>query len=503
MSESKIDCQPLLSFAFNRSVKVRQENPNITSNAGVVLLRELDHVLGIIDAIAKDISDPRKQAFIRYSLAELLRERIFAIALGYSRQDAVDVLAHDPAFKVAVWNRTGTGAIGERLASQPTTSRLIAILSSWHNRQALREHLLTPILRHQQQGGDNHKVALGVVDIDGFPVETHGEQPGAEYNGYYGKTIYSPLTASFSPDGTFASKRLGEGFLHAELRNGNAAPAEGAALFLNETIDKAKQLANVVAVRADAAFASADILNQLDGAGVRFTVRLPENKALERIAAPYLTRPVGRPEKDGREFAIELGGYMNPKWYKPYRVVMVVVDKPDKNGRLTLVPHHFFIITNWPKEKRSAWEVTTHYRQRATFEDRLGEWNSLGVNLSQDCFIKNEVTLLLSMLAFNFLEILRGEMESTNGSRDASPYALEESGWDMARIQNIMLKVGGKFSRGSRRLLLDIAEGIAPLWQKLMARIKKIHQVQCIRLSGSTDFTPLPNHAFQRFTPRN
>lgn len=243
----------MISFAFNRSVKVRQESPSITSNAGVILLRELDHVLGIIDAIALDISDPRNQGFIRYSLAELLRERIFAIALGYSRQDDADVIAHDPAFKIAVWNRTGTSAVGERLASQPTTSRIIAILSNWHNRQALREHLLTLILRHQQ-GGNNHKVALGVVDMDGFPVETHGEQPGAEYNGYYGKTVYSPLTASFSSGGTFASKRLGEGFLHAELRNGNAAMAEGAVLFLNETIDKAKQLANVIAVRADAAF---------------------------------------------------------------------------------------------------------------------------------------------------------------------------------------------------------------------------------------------------------
>lgn len=502
MSESKNRRPPLFSLEFNRSVKVRSESPDITSNAGVLLLREVDHILDITASIAKDISDPRNQDYIRYGIAELLRERIYAIAAGYSRQDDADIIAHDPAFKIAVWEKPGTKVADERLASQPTSSRLAALLSQWHNREALRHHLLTPILRHQRQGGGDRKVSLGVVDVDGFPVETHGAQPGAEYNGYYGKTVYSPLAAFFSPNGTFDARRLGGGFLHAALRNGAAAPAEGAGLFLDEAIDKARLLAKIVAIRADAAFAGADILNQLDGMDTRFTIRLPENAVLERLAAPYLTRPPGRPPKEGYEFAVELAGYKNPRWNKEYRVVLVVVDKPGKDGSLALFPHHFFIVTNWTKERFAAWELVTHYRQRGTFEDRLGEWNALGLNLSQDSFAKNEVTLLLSMLAFNLLEILRTEMERAKDPRENPPHTQGESGWDMARFQNIMLKVGGKLSRGGRRLWMDIADGIAPLWQALLTRVGKLRRIRATSPSVTAAFTPLPSHAHTRFTPR-
>lgn len=499
MSESRSRQQALFSFAFNRSVKVRQESPDITSNAGVLFLREADHRLGVTDAIAEDLFDSRNQDYIRYSIAELLRERLYSIATGYACQDDVDVIAHDPAFKIAVWNKSGTRVAEERIASQPTVSRLVALLSRWHNREALRRHLVTPIRRHQRQGGGDRRVALGVVDVDGFPVETHGEQPGAAYNGYYGKTVYSPLAAFFSPNGTFDSSRLGEGFLHAVLRNGDAAPAEGADLFLGEALDKAKALAKTVAVRADAAFAGADILNRLDESGVRFTIRLPDNPAIQRLAAPYLTRPAGRPLKEGYEFALELDGYKNPKWNKAYRVMLVVVDKPDKSGSLSLFPHHFCIVTNWPVERFSAGKLLTHYRRRGTFEDRLGEWNTLGVNLSQDSFPKNEVTLLLSMLAFNLLEILRGEMESARDPRENPPQA---SGWDMSRFRNIMLKVGGKLSRGGRRLWLDIAEGLAPLWQTLLARLGKLRPMQSTIQPATSTFTPLPKHAYRSFTPR-
>lgn len=50
------------------------------------------------------------------------------------------------------------------------------------------------------------------MDVDCFPVETHGSQSGAAYNGYYGKIVYSPLTAFFPPNGTFDARRLGKGF---------------------------------------------------------------------------------------------------------------------------------------------------------------------------------------------------------------------------------------------------------------------------------------------------
>lgn len=126
----------------------------------------------------------------------------------------------------------------------------------------------------------------------------------------------------------------------------------------------------------------------------------------------------------------------------------------------------------------------------------------MGVNLSQDSFVKNEATFLLSLMAFNYLEILRCEMECATNPRDNPPSKPDHDGFDMKRFRNIVLKVGGIFSRASRRLYLDIADGIAPLWMALLARLKKLHPVPQSRLPVGGDFTPLPNHAYRNFTPR-
>ena len=493
----------LFDFSFNRSVKLRGETQNVTPNGGVLLLREVDHRLGLVNDVAQALFDPRQPHLVRYPLPELLRERIYAFALGYARQDDADMLAHDPAFKTAVWGNPGQQVADERLASQPTASRLISMLAPGPNREELRKAISLPILRHQRSTKDR-RVRLGVVDIDGFPIEVHGDQPGAGYNGYYKKSVYSPLSAYFTDGGTFDA-RLGEGVLHAQLRNGNASAAEGAHAFIDEVIVKARELAQTVDLRMDAGFAGADLLNHVHKAGVRFTVRLPDNAALDRLAKPFLRRPKGRPRKNGREFAVELKGYRNPQWDEAYRVILVVSDKPSKHGYMSLFgPHYFFLVTNWPRKSRRPAKILKHYRRRGTFEDRLGEWNALGVRLSQDSFDKNEAALLLSMLAFNLLEIIRGETESARDSRPNPPHAPEDSGWDMGRIQNVLLKTGAVLSRGGRRLWFDLSKGLASLWTPVLERIRRWRTIpdsgpaQTRRIG----FMPLPSHAFQSYTPR-
>jgi hypothetical protein len=81
----------------------------MTSNAGVLLLREANSRLGLTSSIASKMVDTRNARAIRYQLGDLLRERIYAMAMGFSAQDDVDRLAHDPAFRIAIWNRSGDG----------------------------------------------------------------------------------------------------------------------------------------------------------------------------------------------------------------------------------------------------------------------------------------------------------------------------------------------------------------------------------------------------------
>src|SRR5437762_1246511 len=93
----------LLEPTFQRAVKVVAGDDRLTSDGGAILLREADHRLGLVESLAAGLVDLRRQrppfgrCPIRYTLIELLRERLYALGLGYSAQDDLDRLCHDPA----------------------------------------------------------------------------------------------------------------------------------------------------------------------------------------------------------------------------------------------------------------------------------------------------------------------------------------------------------------------------------------------------------------------
>lgn len=458
--------EQLLLFkpTFNRAVKVESRDERLSSDAGALLLREADHRLGLVESLAQGLRDPRDPAKIRYTLAELLRERLYALGLGYSAGDDLDLLAHDPVLRSAVWDRPGDRVLEERLASQPTASRLLDVLSSKDNLERLRSALPDWVHRHMRAAGGDGRAMRGTVDIDGFPVVVHGSQAGAAFNGYYQETVYYPLVASFSVDGDYDSRRPGQGFVHAILRAGDAAPAEGGLRFILNAVERCSEFARVVDVRMDAGFTIGKILDGLKARGIRFVGRLRTNEVLERRAAPYLTRPAGRPPKEGYEFTVELGWYQAKDWTYPQRVVLVVVDKPDpKTAQLELFPRYFFLVTNWEKEEKSGDELLEHYRGRGTYEDRWSEFNAaIGAHLSSPSFQENEAAFLVYLLAMNLLWILRVEMELSTGN-----------GWDLRRFQQSVLRAGARVVKTAQRIVISIAAMVVPLWNRLARRIAR------------------------------
>lgn len=489
MGEAQVN---LFEPEFNRSIKVQATDQRLTSNAGVILLRDAEHRLGLIDSIAQNILDPRDSRRIRYGIDDLIRERVFAMALGYSAQDDLDRLAHDPAFRLAVWNRAGDQVVAERLASQPTQSRLIDILTNnTANIEALRSGLAGGIERHILASG-GRRVRNATVDIDSFPIEVHGQQYGANYNGYYRKTVYHPQVASLSVggdyDGNRQGQRLGNGFIHATLRQGQVHTANGIQRFVDNVDSKAHTIGQHIDYRLDAGYTSGDVMDALSDKNRRFVGRLKTNRKLDALAAPHLKRPPGRPPTEGYEHIIELGNYQVDTWRHAQRLILVVVDQPDPTtGQLNLLPRYFFLITNWPQTQRSAAELLAHYRRRGTFEDRLGEFNaSIGVHLSSRNFKENEVTMLLALLSFNLSSLCRIELEESVGGC-----------WDLTRFQLFLLKVGAEIIKHSRRLMVRIAESAKPLWSRLVQRLQQwalpeTHRIAAPRRSG---FTPAPQHS--------
>ena len=142
---------------FNRAIKVQTSEQRITSHAGAVLLREADHRLGLVESLAEQINDPRHPEKIRYTATELLRERIYALALGSEHQDDLDRLAHDPAMRMATWDRRGEEVLQQRLASHAhaiATDRLVGRLF-WEPRGASPQPLrldASPLAQYRQGG---------------------------------------------------------------------------------------------------------------------------------------------------------------------------------------------------------------------------------------------------------------------------------------------------------------------------------------------------------------
>jgi hypothetical protein len=481
---------------FNRSVKVTTTDQRLTSHAGAVLLRELDHQLGLTESVGQQIDDPRHPDKIRYTATELLRERVYAMALGSENQDDLDRLAHDPAMRMAIWDRPGEEVLEQRLASQPTQSRLIDWLSSSKtNREALRNSLFDWTHRHLRSTGRDkgRAVRRATIDVDSFPISVHGQQSGSSYNNYYKDTVYHPLVASFSVDGDYDSTRhggrLGNGFIHAILRQGQVHTSKGMKRFMTCVIDRARKMAQSFDLRLDAGYTHGAVMDELVEQKVRFCGRIKKNKVLERLAEPHLKRPPGRPPVGGYEDVIELGEYQSERWKHAQRLILVVVDKPDsRTGQLNLLPRFFFLVTNWKRSMRSGPEVLAHYRKRGTFEDRLGEFNeAIGPHLSSPDFAENEITMLLAMLAFNVTTMLRNEFEDATGGC-----------WDLHRFQQSVLRAGGRVVKGARRLQLQIEESVGAFWQTMTERISQLRLASLWtppQGARSRRYVPPPSHA--------
>jgi hypothetical protein len=250
-------------------------------------------------------------------------------------------------------------------------------------------------------------------------------------------------------------------------------------------------------LRLDAGYTIGRVMDTLSDEKVRFCGRLRNNAVLDRLAAPHLSRPPGRPPAGGYEDVIELGKHQAESWRHAQRLILVVVDKPDpRSGQLNLLPRYFFLISNWSKTVRSGEEVLAHYRKRGTFEDRLGEFNEvIGPHLSSREFVENEVTLLLALLAFNMTSMLRNEFEDALGGC-----------WDLHRFQQSVLRAGGRVLKHSRRLWLHVEQGVASFWRIITGRIGQLRLASrwnSPRGARHRDWVPPPSHAHQTLVLRD
>jgi hypothetical protein len=463
--------QPVTT-GFNRSLRVESRSDRLTGDPGAVLLREVLERSGIVPWMTARLQDPRSQIDVTHDLASLIRSTVLLAAQGWRDHDDADALRHDPAFRLAVSSAAGlTPLKGPGLASQPTLSRFTAIMAEPANLKVLREAVLDLAGRGIRAERRGKRMPSVTLDVDSAPIEVHGHQPKAEWNGHDAARIYHPLITSIAETGDM---------LDARLRAGNVGTADGAMDVILDVVDRArKTFCDVAMVRIDAGFPSATLLAGLEARGIDYVSRLRANPVLDRLAEPCLKRPPGRRPAEPRSWLYELR-YQADSWDKPRRVILVVKERADD-----LLLDRFFLVTSLPWTTKTRCEVLAHYRERGKAEGHMGELKDVlapalssanrakshwrGRTLKSktpavDAFACNEVRLLIACLAYQVMHIARRAMAKATGT-----------GWSLRRLRERVLRAGARLVISGRRMVLALSSAAAPFWSALWPRLMALH----------------------------
>lgn len=467
------------SLSFNRSIRVEGRPERLTSHAGAILLRETDERIGFVAGLAAKIEDPRNPDWITHPMSELLRARLYGIALGERDQDDLDDLRDDPALRLAVSDRRGDAPlrgqepesrIPDGLASQPTQSRLLETLSSEANVAAMGDALFGLAAKSHRRLRRSERARRGTIDVDSTAIETHGGQPGSGYNGHYQTTCYHPLVAMLASTGDWLGVALRPGQVHTSV---------GLDEFLMPLIERTEnEICQVASVRADAGMPGGPLLEKLDARRIGYVMRLATNDVLKDLAAPHLRRPVGRRPNEIRTWSVELS-YQAGTWSRARRVVLLVVDEP---GELFL--HHFFLLTSWDMEQMPALDLLAFYRERGTMEGHIGDLKDtlrpalsstsrtkshIGgepiekPGLPRDGYACNAANLLLFALAYNLANLVR----RVTARATAEP-------WRLRRCRDTLLRVPARVVLHARRVVVVLREEAAPLWTSFLRRLERL-----------------------------
>lgn len=173
--------QLTLSFYTNSKVVVNFDGGEITSDAGLLLLREFDKRWKLTKGMDKYIDDKRIPYLIRHKVIEMLRQRIYQIVAGYEDADDCDILRNDPTMKLVAGNFPDT------LSSQPTMSRLERKVS-WEEIEPLGDlntewFINTPAKKPREI----------LLDLDTTDDPAYGGQQLVLFNGFYDQYMYHPL----------------------------------------------------------------------------------------------------------------------------------------------------------------------------------------------------------------------------------------------------------------------------------------------------------------------
>ena len=440
---------PLLFSSLGRKKIVADfAGGELTSDGGLVLLREVDRRIGLIDAVCAALHDPRDPELIKHDQRTLLAQRIFGLAAGYEDLNDHATLRTDPWWQTLVDRRLKPGQQeDDPLASAPTLCRL--------ENRVTRADLarMAAVLVDAFVASQATPPTELVLDFDATDDPIHGRQEKRFFHGYYDSYCFLPLYVF-----------CGDQLLVAYLRPSNLDAAKHSRAILKLLVKRFRRAWPGVRIvmRADSGFCRWRLMRWCDRHGVDYLLGLARNSVLESLGASrrdearQAFEATGEKARRFGEFAYAAG-----TWDRARRVIAKAEYGPQGDN-----PR--FVVTSLAGDPQTLYEGL--YCQRGEAENRIKE-QQLGLfadRTSCHAFVANQFRVLLSATAYVLVETLR---------------RLGLAGTELAQaqvgtIRLRLLKIGGRVVRSVRRVVLHLASGF-PLQALVRTVLAQLLERRC------------------------
>jgi len=440
------ECTPQL-FEFEeverRAVVANFAGGEITSNAGALLLGQVDKGLALVRRFAACFSDRRDPRYVEHEVATLVGQRIFGLALGYEDLNDHDELRKDPTFAVLAGKleaklRSDCAA----LAGKSTLNRL----EHTPKRHAAKYHkidcngtqvdaLLVDLFLEAHERAPREIV----LDLDNTDIPLYGAQEGRFFHGHYGAYCFLPLYV-------FCGRHL----LLVRQREANVGGSVGAVAELARIVARirARWPRVRIIVRADSGFANDELMGWCEASRVDYVLGLARNSRLEEALvqklaeARRLCEASGKPARAFRDFRYRT----RDSWSRDRRVIgKAEYTLQGANPR--------FVVTSL-RRTRLAWEARPLYEDlycaRGEAENRVGEQFELFADRCSSATMQaNQLRLWFSAMAYVLVDTLRRVGLRHTQLADAA----------VSTIRLKLLKLGAQVRTTVRRICFAIASG--------------------------------------------
>lgn len=430
--------QILFDFVPQVPIIVQQHQGQISSDAGLLPLRQFDQRWDYTARMARCLDDPNPGGRA-HSLLSMLRQRFFGILAGYEDCNDHDTLREDPIFKLVAGKLPEEGP----LASQPTLSRFENLVTPAALQRLIDFNIETGIERLKQKHGGQLPASV-TLDLDATDDPTHGDQQLTLYHGFYEQHQYFPLVISEPTTRHVFVAWLRPGTVHASL---------GADDDLMRVVNALRRERPDIAihVRADAGFGLPLMYSVCEQNGLSYTLGFSSNARLKQRTEALVQRAAEQYGRTGQKARLfECFQYQCDSWEHS----RTVVAKAECHAGGTNLR---FVVTNLPAAPSpddwlsdpAARLIYDDYVQRGESEHRMDELkNGLHADRLSCCrFMANFFRLLLHTAAYNLFNAVRDSDQLPEVLRAGQPCT-----WRLK-----LIKVAGEVVRSTRRIVVRLA----------------------------------------------